>query len=429
MKMKLQTARGVQDTPPEEKIIKNKVADALKNVFQLYGFAPLETPIIERYETLTAKFAAGDASDALKETFTLTDQGKRNLGLRFDLTVPLARYVAMNSTLKMPFKRYEMGSVFRDGPIKAGRVRQFWQCDVDTIGSSSMLADAEIIAVIDTGFNKLKLDTIIKVNNRKLLNGIFEQAGIKNKEEAIISIDKLAKIGVKGVTNELLEKGFKKKQIDMIFELIQENTSLANIKKKIKTEEGKEGIKELEEVFSYLRNMGIKSVKFDISLARGLAYYTGTIFEAFMKKGTITSSLAAGGRWDNMIGNFMGGNRIVPAVGGSFGLVPIIESIKEIEKLVKRTLAKVYVIPIKTEKKSLEIVQQLRNEGVAADYDLNGRGMSKNLQYANTLGIPYAIIIGSDEIKKNKVLLRDMVTGDQKLLALKDVVKKLKNGI
>ena len=160
--MKLLTARGVQDSPPEEKIIKNKVVDTLREVFQLYGFAPLETPIIERYETLTAKFAAGEASDALKETFTLTDQGKRDLGLRFDLTVPLARFVAMNPTLKMPFKRFEMGSVFRDGPIKAGRVRQFWQCDVDTIGSKSMLADAEIIAIMSTGFNKLKLDTIIK---------------------------------------------------------------------------------------------------------------------------------------------------------------------------------------------------------------------------------------------------------------------------
>jgi histidyl-tRNA synthetase len=424
--MKLQTARGVQDSPPEEKIIKNQVINTLKEVFELYGFAPLETPIIERYETLAAKFAAGEGSDVMKETFSLKDQGKRNLGLRFDLTVPLARFIAMNPTLKMPFKRFEMGVVFRDGPIKAGRVRQFWQCDVDTIGSKSMLADAEILAAIDTGFNKLKLDTIIKVNNRKLLNGILEQANIDNKETAIVAIDKLAKIGVKGVTDELLERGFKKKQINSIFELVKENISLANLKKQIKTEEGKEGIKELEELFSYLRTMGIKSAKFDVSLARGLAYYTGTIFEAFLKKGKITSSLAAGGRWDKMIGDFMGGNRIVPAVGGSFGIVPIIESIKEKEQLTKRTLAKVLVIPINTQKESLQIVEQLRNENINADFDLNGRGMSKNLQYANALGIPYVIIIGGDELKKNKVLLRDMVTGDQKLLAVKSVIKMLK---
>ena len=326
----------------------------------------------------------------------------------------------------MPFKRFEMGVVFRDGPIKAGRARQFWQCDVDTIGSKSMLADAEILAAIETGFNKLKLDTIIKVNNRKLLNGILEQAGIKNKEDAIVAIDKLAKIGTKGVTDELLQKGFKKKQINDVFKLVKENISLISLKKQVKTEEGKEGIKELEELFSYLRTMGIKSVNFDVSLARGLAYYTGTIFEAFMKKGSITSSLAAGGRWDKMIGDFMGGNRIVPAVGGSFGIVPIIESIKEKEELTKRTLAKVLVIPIKTEKKSLQIVEQLRNEKINANFDLNGRGMSKNLQYANSLGIPYVIIIGEDELKKNKVLLRNMVTGDQKLLALKSVIKKLK---
>ncbi|MBT5342114.1 histidine--tRNA ligase [Candidatus Woesearchaeota archaeon] len=424
--MKLMTARGVQDSLPEEKIIKNQVVNTLKEVFELYGFAPLETPIIERYETLAAKFAAGESSDIMKETFTLTDQGKRNLGLRFDLTVPLARFIAMNPTLKMPFKRFEMGVVFRDGPIKAGRVRQFWQCDVDTIGSKSMLADAEILAAIDTGFNKLKLDTVIKVNNRKLLNGILEQAKIEDKETAITSIDKLAKIGVKGVTDELLQKGFQKKQITAIFKLIQENISLAKLKKQIKTEEGQEGIKELEELFTYLRNMGIKSVKFDVSLARGLAYYTGTIFEAFMKKGKITSSLAAGGRWDKMIGDFMGGNRIVPAVGGSFGIVPIIESIKEKEQLTKKTLAQVLVIPINTQKESLQIVEQLRKENINASLDLNGRGMSKNLQYANALGIPYAIIIGSDELKKNKVLLRDMVTGDQKLLALKSVVTKLK---
>ena len=182
--MKLQTAKGVQDVPPEEKIVKNKVVSALQETFEAYGFAPLETPLLERYETLASKFAAGEASDALKETFKLTDQGKRNLGLRFDLTVPLARFVAMNPTMKMPFKRYELGPVFRDGPIRAGRVRQFWQCDVDTIGSKSMLAEAEILALVQKAFRKLNLDVVVKVNNRKLLNGILNQVRIKNKEEA-----------------------------------------------------------------------------------------------------------------------------------------------------------------------------------------------------------------------------------------------------
>ncbi|MBI1968963.1 ATP phosphoribosyltransferase regulatory subunit, partial [Candidatus Woesearchaeota archaeon] len=176
--MELQTAKGVRDIPPEEKLLKNQVVRTIQAVFELYGFQPLETPILERYETLTAKFAAGEASDALKETFKLKDQGDRDLGLRFDLTVPLARYIAMNPMLKLPFKRYELGPVFRDGPIKLGRYREFWQCDADIIGASSLLAEAELLALVQTVFNKLQLDVVIKVNNRKILNGLLEQSGI-----------------------------------------------------------------------------------------------------------------------------------------------------------------------------------------------------------------------------------------------------------
>lgn len=424
--MTLQTAKGVNDVPPEEKIVKNQVVQTLKEVFELYGFAPLETPIMERYETLAAKFAAGEDSDALKETFQLSDQGKRKLALRFDLTVPLARYVAMNPMMKMPFKRYEMGVVFRDGPIKAGRVRQFLQCDVDTIGTTSMLADAEIIATTETVFNKLKLDTEIKVNNRKLIYGILEQVNIKNKEEAIIAIDKLDKIGIGGVSEELSERGYKKTQIKKLFELIQKDITLAQLKKKLTNKEAKEGISELEEVFKYLKNMGIKTAKFDVSLARGLAYYTGTVFEAFMRKGKFTSSLAGGGRWDRMIGNFMGNNREVPALGISFGITPIMTVMKAKNELKQRNLAKIYVVPIKTVNESLKIVQQLRKEGLQTDFDLNGRSIGKNLQYANSLGIPYAVMVGEKELSEGKFMLKNMETGDQEKLSVKDIVKKLK---
>src|SRR3989344_5867493 len=225
--MKLQTARGVQDVPPEEKIVKNQVVDTLKEMFILYGFAPLETPILERYETLAAKFAAGEASDALKEIFKLKDQGKRNLGLRFDLTVPLARYVAMNPSLKLPFKRYAVGEVFRDGPIKLGRSREFWQMDVDTVGTVSMLAEAEILALAENAFFQLGLNVKIKINNRKLLNGILQQSGINKKEEAIIIIDKLDKIGVAGVSSELQAKGCTAGQIKAVLSLL--NSDLAEL--------------------------------------------------------------------------------------------------------------------------------------------------------------------------------------------------------
>ena len=424
--MKIQLAKGVKDTPPEEKIVKNQVVDTLQKVFENYGFAPLETPLIERYETLAAKFAAGDASDALTEIFQLTDQGKRKLALRFDLTVPLSRFVAMNPTLKMPFKRYQVGRVFRDGPIKLGRYREFWQMDIDTVGTSSMLADAEIIAMAASCFNKLKLDVKIKVNNRKLLNGILEQAGIKkNKEDAIISIDKLDKIGNEGVKKELVEKGFSESSIAKMFSMIKEGITLEGLNNKITTEVGKEGLQELEELFNYLKQMGVKTAKFDVSLARGLAYYTGTVFEVFLNKGTITSSLAGGGRYDEMIGQFLGGGRIIPAVGISFGIAPIMDTLNELNPEVKKTPAQVYVIPMGTIKESLAIASKLREAGISVDFSLGKKGMSKNLEYANALNIPYVIILGEDELSKNKILLRDMKTGDQKLLTVEQIIKKL----
>jgi len=424
--MKLQTAKGVRDVPPEEKILKNKVISDLQEVFELYGFVPLETPLLERYETLSAKFAAGEESDAMKETFQLTDQGKRKLGLRFDLTVPLARFVAMNPTLKMPFKRYQVGRVFRDGPIKLGRYREFWQMDIDTAGTTSMLAEAEVLAVVQTVFDRWGLDIIIKVNNRKLLNGILEQAGIKKKEEAIVAIDKLAKIGESGVTKELLQRGYKKEQVKKIFKLIDEKVTLKELKKVIKSEEGKEGLEELEELFSYLKDMGVKSAVFDVSLARGLGYYTGPAFEVYLKKGKIKSSLVGGGRYDKMIGDFMGGGRVVPSTGLSFGLAPIMDTLKLEKKITTKATAKIYVIPIGMVNESLEIIQELRNAGIPADFALGKKGVSKNLQYANALGIPYAIIVGENELKKKKVMLRNMETGSEGLLSVKEVIKKLK---
>ena len=214
--MKFATSRGVRDISPEEKILQNEVLSLITRTFETYGFAPLETPVIERYETLAAKSGAGEESDVLKETFKLTDQGKRKLGLRFEFTTSLARYMAMNPTIKLPFKRYEVGPVFRDGPIKLGRARQFWQADADTIGSSSMIAEAEQIALLDSVFRKLNFSYVIKVNNRKLLNGILKSAGIDKTKEALIALDKLDKIGKAGVTKELEQNGYDTKQITKV---------------------------------------------------------------------------------------------------------------------------------------------------------------------------------------------------------------------
>jgi len=420
--MSFQTAKGVRDVPPEEKIIKNKVIDIIKKYFELYGFSPLETPTIERYETLAAKYGAGAGSDVLNETFKLTDQGKRKLGLRFEMTTSLARYVADNPNLKLPLKVYQIGQVFRDGPIKRGREREFWQADADTLGSKSILADAEQIAVLYSVFKELKFNFVIKVNNRKLLNGILNQVGIKDKKEALISIDKLDKIGEKGASKELQEKGYKPIQIKKLFSLL--NGSLREVKKKVTDEEGSEGINELQELFSDLKQMGVKA-EFDISLARGQAYYTGTVIEAYLKKNAITSSIAGGGRYDEMIGGYVGGGRNIPAVGVSFGLTPIMEALKLQQEMNKRSLAQVLVLPINTIKESLQVCQELRENEIKVDLAML-KGVSKNLQYANALGIPYVVIIGENELKKKKVLLRDMNSGMEQMLTVKQVVSKLK---
>ncbi|NQV91809.1 histidine--tRNA ligase [Candidatus Woesearchaeota archaeon] len=423
--MKMQTAKGVSDTPPEEKIIKNQVLNTLTKVFEIYGFAPLETPVIERFETLFAKSGAGEESDALKETFQLTDQGKRKLGLRFEFTTSLARYVAMNSNIKMPFKRYEFGPVFRDGPIKLGRYRQFWQCDADTIGTSSMLADAECVAMLSTAFNKLNFKFEIKINNRKILNGILNQAGIKDQKEALISIDKLDKIGKEGVAKELKERGYNESQIAKLFDLILGKVTITSLKKSLIDEEGIEGLNELEELFSYIKKMGVKEAIFDISLARGQAYYTGTVIEAYLINSKITSSIAGGGRYDDMIGGFMGGNRVVPAVGISFGIAPIMDALKMQQELTTKTPAKVFVLPINALEESLEIVQELRNAGINTDISLGKKGVSNNLQYASSLGIPYVVIFGEKELAQKKVMLRNMETGKETLLTVKEVIKRL----
>ncbi|MBI2573151.1 histidine--tRNA ligase [Candidatus Woesearchaeota archaeon] len=427
--MDMQLAKGVRDVAPAEKIVKNKVLESMQRIFELYGFMPLETPIMERFETLAAKGGAEEGSDCLKETFQLTDQGSRKLGLRFELTTSLARYVAMDPTLKLPFKRYEMGPVFRDGPIKLGRYREFWQCDIDTIGSSSMLADAEIVAMVKAFFDVWGLDIVLKINNRKLLNGILEQAGIKDVKEALISIDKLDKIGVKGVSDELIGRGYTKKQVEGLFIFLKPGLTLDEIAPLITSAEGKQGLAELQEVFGYLDDLKIDCYQLDISLARGQAYYTGTLFEPYLvdpKEGEPKCSLAGGGRYDNMIGKFAGGGRIIPAVGISFGIEPIMDVLRSRGKVGNITLTKVYVVPINTAQASFGIVQELRNAGVAADIALGKKGVSKHFEYANALGIPYVVIVGEDELKQKKVMLRNMTDGTEQLLALKDVVKKLK---
>ena len=423
--MDLQIPKGTRDFSPEEKIVMDKIVSTLKEVFELYGYAPLDTPILERFDVLASKYAGG--AEILKETFKLKDQGNRELGLRYDLTVPLARYVGMNPTIKIPFKRYQVGEVFRDGPVASARYRQFTQCDVDVVGSSSMAVDAEIIALIYVAFCKFNFEVSIKVNNRKLLNDILNYCGIeKSKQEnVILSIDKLEKLGMNVVKNELKEQKIDSDKTDKILNIINikgsNNEKISQLKKILKNSDG---LNEIEQLLGYLKNLNFEA-EFDVSLARGLAYYTGTVIETFLKNSSVKSSVCAGGRYDNMIGAFLGkGN--YPAVGVSFGVDRIYDAVVEKQKTKRKTNSKVYIIPIKTLNQSMKIAQQLRDAGINTDIDSMERGPSKNLEYANSLGIPYVIFVGKKELEQNKLKLRDMKSGKEEMISIDDAISKIK---
>jgi len=415
--MEIELAKGTKEVNPEQKLIRNRILKVLIKNFELYGFQPLETPTLQKYDVLASKYAGG--AEILKETFKLNDQGNRDLALRYDLTVPLAIYVALNPNVKLPFKRYEIGKVFRDGPISTERFREFWQCDVDVVGSSSMMADAEMVNLASRVFKELKLEIVIKINNRKILDGLMNSCNIqKDKaDSAILTIDKLEKIGIDGVKKELKEKNLTDLQIEKLIKIILTKGSnkekLDYFKKVIPDNEG---LKELQEVLDYA-----PQTEFDPTLARGLAYYTGTIFEVKLKNSDIKTTVTSGGRYDNIIGDFIMNKQNYPAVGISFGLDRIEMALKFDEK----TTTKVYVIPIKQVIKANEITEELRNNGINADTDLMDRSISKNLDFANSYSIPFVIFIGEDEVKKNKFKLRDMKSGKEELLGLQEIINKL----
>ncbi|MBW3018052.1 ATP phosphoribosyltransferase regulatory subunit, partial [Candidatus Woesearchaeota archaeon] len=348
--------------------------------------------------------------------------------------VPFCRFVGMNQTLKMPFKRYQIGRVFRDGPIKSGRMREFWQCDVDVVGTKSMIADAECIAIAQAVFEELELDVTIKFSTRKILNSLMKYAGVKKPMDAILTIDKLNKIGIDGVEDELKEKGISDESIAKLKGIIlmkgTNEEKLRFLKGLTKDEEGIEGIKDVEEILSYLPNK--KNIEFDLTLARGLAYYTGPVFEVYLKDiKEFGSSLAGGGRYDKMIGDFLKtkDEEAYPATGISFGLEPIsvvLEKEKMKKASVKKTVTQIYIIPIGTQKESFGIALKIRKQGFNVDMDLCNRGISKNLNYANSYNIPYVIFIGEEELKNKKVKLKDMKSGKEQLVKIEDIKKMIK---
>ena len=420
--MKLERSKGTKDFLPEEQIIRNSIVTALRDVFEQFGFSPIDTPSLEKYDILSSKYTGG--SEILKEIFTLKDQGDRSLGLRYDLTVPLARVIGLNPQIKMPFKRYQMGYVWRDGPVSLGRYREFMQCDVDIIGCKTMLAETELITLTKTALEKLGFKAIIKISNRKILDGILLSLGVKQSQigPVILSIDKLEKFGVDTVKKELSTQGIGREIVDKILDTISiKGTTDEKIEKLNDLLGSNEGLEEIRELFSYLEDFK-SDVVFDISLARGLSYYTGTIFEVVLNNSRIKSSVVGGGRYDDMIGAFIGRGDF-PAVGISFGLERLYDAYSErIDKKVK-TVTQVYIIPINTVMSALTVAKELRGQNISADMDIMGRGPSKNLDYANKMNIPFVIFLGEDEVKLEKVKIKDMASGEEKLIPVSEVKK------
>jgi len=414
--------KGTRDFLPEEMILRQQVLEKIKNVFEIFGFQPLETSALETWEVLSKKGAGGD--EILNETYNFKDKGERMIGLRYDLTVPLARVMSDNPNLPLPFKRYQIGNVWRYGDVAKARFREFLQADVDIVGSESLLADAEVIACAIECFNAIGIkEFYVRLNSRKILNEILKSSKISENKftDVLRSIDKLDKISTDDVIKEIEDKGVSKDSIKKLLSY----TKIKGESEKVFKEAGElEGVNELKEIISYLKSMKLDSkVKIDLSLARGLDYYTGPIFEVFAEQGI--GSIAAGGRYDKMIGLFLGRN--IPATGISLGIERIMEVIKE-RKIIETTKSKtkVFVIAVndKLRDKVLEVVQILREKSIKVDYDLRSRTLSKQLEYASSLGIPFAVIVGERELKEKSVKLRNMKTGKEEIVSINQLTKK-----
>jgi histidyl-tRNA synthetase len=429
-KVNLQILKGTRDFLPAQFILRKKVIEIIAETFERFGFEPMETPAMEYAETLEGKY--GEEGDRL--IYKFDDRGGRKVALRYDLTVPLARTMAMYQVEK-PFRRYQIAPVWRADKPQKGRFREFWQCDADIVGSREMWADAEVLAVTycalkNLGFN----DFTIRINNRKLLNGMALYGGVTDKEMAgfFRIIDKAEKIGWEEVKKELASKNFSAHAIEKTIALMVEDTQGDTALHRLKTmlagiPSAQDGIAELEEIQRCLANLGVeqRNVLFDGSLARGLDYYTGPIFETVIEKPRI-GSISGGGRFDTLIGMFSG--KDVPATGTSLGLERIITVMEEMTMLpttstVSQVLVTVFGRPLFGE--SLMVASELRSARISAEVYVNDDKLKKQLDYANKKGIRLVIIIGPDEKERGEVVLRDMEQKTQTKVSRQELVNKI----
>ena len=409
--MKIQNIKGGTDFLPKEQRIRNYINDTLKEIFIEYGYNPIETPILMYYDILSDKY--DEENDILKEIYKLTDQGNRKLGLRYDLTVPFSKLIALNkNNIKLPFKRYEIAKVFRDGPVKVGRDREFTQCDVDVVGVSGQMIEAEMLSLYVEAFKRLNIEIIIKYNSRQLMSGLIKECNIEEEKvsKVITIIDKLEKVTIDELKDYFREIEIEEEKIDKLLKYF--TLSLDELNKEFTITNNENiiiGLEELNTLDDYLKALEIDNYcKFVSTLARGQDYYTGNVFEVYERNMKLSGSIGGGGRYDKIITNFISDGNIYPAVGISFGLSSIYELLKNDERFKSDSDVDIYVIPMNTKIESLKLANKLRNMGYKVELEMIDKKLKKSLDFANKEKIPYVIILGEDEIANNCFKVKDM---------------------
>ena len=421
MNIEPRTLAGFMELLPNEQILFEQMKQTIEKTYQRFGFLPLDTPILELSEVLLAK-AGGETE---KQIYCFT-KGDTDISMRFDLTVPLAKYVAKNyGNLSFPFRRYQIGKVYRGEKTQKGRFREFYQCDIDIIGDGELgiVNDAEIPSVIynlisDLGFN----DFTICINNRKVLNGLFREVNQEqNAVDIMRTIDKLAKIGKEKVIEELKEIGVDDQATERILTFIEiDGTTDEKISKLenlgILNEMFTQGLEELKQVVKYIRIFGVPDTHFkiDLTIARGLDYYTGTVYETFLNDYKELGSVCSGGRYENLAEYYT--DKKLPGVGISIGLTRLFYKLNELQliKSDKYSMSDILIIPMTEDMtKSIELASDLRKEGINTEVYLNDKKLKAKFKYADKLKIPYVVVIGEDEISSNTVKVKNMETGEE----------------
>lgn len=419
-----QNLKGVTDYYGKEQLVRNKIINILKETFENYGYSPLDSSILYNYDVLAYKYQ--DGAEILNEIYTLTDQGNRQLGLRYDLTIPFCKVISNEKELRLPFRRYEVGKVFRNGPVKLGRCREFYQCDIDVVGIDGVGIELEQILLVLNVFDKLGIDILVKWNNRKLMSSLIKYIGITSEKVDLVigTIDKLEKLTKEELIEEFKKIDIDKETVEKLLDIFTKDITYYN-NLFIDDPLYQDGLSEINELNDNLVKLNIQNkTKFTPTLARGLSIYTGTVFEFYDQDKRLTCSLGGGGRYNKIITDFISDGKTYPAVGLSFGLEPIYTILKE--KYEKETLVNVYIIPMDTEIECIKLADNLRRNNINVLVELNKRKVKKCFEYANKENIKYVIVVGSNEVASNTYTVKDMTEGKQYNMSEEELLKFLR---